>query len=313
MTSRTRAESDRSETRSRQSVISFRNGQLATTAPSSGPVHYKDPRRVNLRAVAKETLRLLPGLLATRPDVRQDCELFKNVKADVDRSPNLPQTPVRVINADTIDAALDLQHNSVAPLPVCILNMANEDDIGGGFLNGAMAQEECLCYRSSLFLTLYSGERYYPIADTYTLYSPHILVIRDGDFDLLDFRNPSNLDVLSVVSAAAICRPRLTKSVAKGTLTYRDTRDALLTMEKMRAILRCVISKGHRQVVLGAFGCGAFGNPNDVVADMWANVLQEIEFACGWWNDVIFAVLDKTTLPDGNFEVFRHRLDGVLV
>lgn len=80
--------------------------------------------------------------------------------------------------------------------------------------------------------------------------------------------------------------------------------------EKMRVILRMAAKNGHRQIVLGAFGCGAFANPREEVAKIWASVLKETEFGGGWWSDVVFAVLDDGR---GNLRTFEMELDGMMV
>lgn len=47
---------------------------------------------------------------------------------------------------------------------------------------------------------------------------------------------------------------------------------------------------GHRHLVLGAWGCGVFGNDPEIVADQFA-VALEGPFA-GVFEEVVFAVLD---------------------
>lgn len=295
--------------RQRQGVLSFSNGQLRTKKPLINPISRDDAGRKTLAEIAEETWILLPGLLATRPDVTNDGYLCRKESLDPARCPKHNPTKVRVIDSDTIDAALDLQ--SDARKPVAVLNMANANRAGGGWQHGALAQEEAICYRSSLIKTLH--HKHYPLPEDAAIYSPTVLVIRESMKDghgLLDFRDPSILDVISVVSAAAVCQPYLKKD-ASNLPVYRDLRDEKLMREKMRVVLRTAIRNGHRQVVLGAFGCGAFGNPNHVVAQLWSDVFQEKEFQGGYWRDVVFAVLDGKGVS--NFKVFHSALDGLSV
>jgi uncharacterized protein (TIGR02452 family) len=138
-----------------------------------------------------------------------------------------------------------------------------------------------------------------------------VLVIRESMKDghsLMDLREPKHLPVVSVISVAAICQPPTRTDPHGGCQRYARGADAKLMEEKMRVILRIAVKNGHRQIVLGAFGCGAFGNPKEDVAGMWKSVLSESEFAGGWWQDVVFAVLD--TDGRGNFQTFYQRLDG---
>lgn len=295
--------------RQRQGVLSFSGGRLLTKKPLINPISRDDAGRKTLAEVAEETWILLPGLLATRPDVTNDGYLCRKETLDPARCPKYKSTKVRVIDSDTIDAALALQSDTRKP--VAVLNMANATRAGGGWQHGALAQEEAICYRSSLIKTLH--HKHYPIPDDAAIYSPTVLVIRESmknGHDLLDFRDPSVLDVISVISAAAVCQPYLKKS-ASGLPVYRDKQDEKLMREKMRVVLRTAIRNGHRQVVLGAFGCGAFGNPNNVVAQLWNDVLSEQEFQGGYWKDVVFAVLDGKGVS--NFKVFHQALDGLSI
>jgi uncharacterized protein (TIGR02452 family) len=88
----------------------------------------------------------------------------------------------------------------------------------------------------------------------------------------------------------------------------------------MRLSLRIAATQGHRRFVLGALGCGAFGNPTNEVAICWKEVLTEPEFRDGWWEELVFAVLDKGSDGDngardrqGNFATFHRHLDGLIV
>ncbi|EXJ85273.1 hypothetical protein A1O3_05948 [Capronia epimyces CBS 606.96] len=300
-----------------------RRSQQVLTRTSSGKLILK-PRAASDRSnpsdrdqlvrVAKETLSVLPGLLITRPDVNSHGFLCDGKQVDrLDQSfcPRLPKTKVRVINSDTIEAALQLPRRS-SERPICVLNMANSIRAGGGFRKGALAQEEALCYRSSLSFTL--KMRHYPIPDKASIYSPTVLVIRDSlanGHELLDCRDPSQLPVISVVSAAAIYKPDTKFAAAIAGDVYARGDDRSLMREKMRIVLRTAIRNKHRKIVLGAFGCGAFENPLKEVCTLWAAVLKELEFSGGWWEKVVFAVLSRPGEP--NFPEFHHVLDGLEV
>lgn len=305
---------DKAKPRQRQMLLSFsNNGNLSIREPLRNPMSRDDAARKPLEEIARETKALLPGLLATRSDVPAKGYLYKDGDApllDMKYCPRLGGTRIRVINCDSIDAALALTSSAPNNRHPCVLNMANANSAGGGWEHGALAQEEALCYRTSLSKTL--KKHYYPLPHKGGIYSPFLLVIRNNlrsGHHLLDLSSPATLPVISAVSVAAVCRPPTTTD-ANGVQKYTSGHDRTLMEEKMRVILRMAVKNGHKQIVLGAFGCGAFANPRQEVAKMWAAVLKEAEFAGGWWTDVVFAVLDD---GKGNLLTFQKELDGLLV
>jgi uncharacterized protein (TIGR02452 family) len=288
------------------------------------------------------TVYSLEGIAPLNP---QDCPGF-NLPAN-DEKAGQKGTRIRILDQDTFDAALELQPGTTVksitrfaspspspskehdeatdatttvppptPLnPVAVLNLASETRPGGGFRNGALAQEECLCYRSSLSLSLHPS--YYPLPTLSAIYTPNVLLIRtamSSGHILLDLSNPAdNLPVTSVISVAGLRHP--------------DTKDGKFAMEaernttkrKIRLSLRVAARQGHAKVVLGALGCGVFANPPGDVAQCFLEVFREDEFRGGWWEDVVFAVLDNVRGDEGgvdgsgNFGVFYRALNGEIV
>lgn len=285
------------------------------------PPNLKPTRSVILTHTAAETKALLPNVLKTTPKAPAEgvlCHPRNLFRLDSHSCPRLPQTAIRVLNADTIDAAIDLSTPTVSQLPnkpVLVLNMANAYHSGGGWLHGSLAQEEAMCYRSSLSFTL--KYRYYPIPEAGGIYSPSVVVIRENrssGHGLMDLSKPDDLPVFSCVSVAAICGPAIEKD-AGGNERYRRAGDREIMKEKMRVVLRIAAVKGHRVLVLGALGCGAFANPRGEVVECWTEVFSESEFQGGWWEQIVFAVMESGGTKDGddNFGVFYKGLDGMMV
>lgn len=307
---------------------------------------YRPERADKLTAIANETLNVLPNVIQSLPRLKPtESELFRSSTNPLTAAacPNLPPCTISVVDQDTFDAAIDLgglstgqtstqpaSSTSQSPISrVAVLNLASEKSPGGGWLNGALAQEECLCYRSSLYLSLHKS--FYPLQSVSALYTPDVVIIREsfsqGHRLLVPRLDNTTLPVVSVISVAAIRRPDI--DVVKVDLgngkfseysVFARRADRVLTKDKMRISLRVAALKGHRKLVLGALGCGAFKNPTSVVADCWLEVLQESEFAGGWWEDIVFAVLDKGSDGDnaardkkGNFIVFYDTLHGKVV
>lgn len=303
----------------------------------SGPSRAHDDntnyrRGTALAAIAKETRTVLPDILkhlphihASRSEAHYNHSTPRLRPEDCPRRTRSGRTRIRIVNDDTLNAAMALTWSGIGPRRsrVAVLNMANAVVPGGGWLKGARAQEEALCYRTSLSLSLH--RRYYPWQQRMGLYSPDVVVIRadqasgHGLLTTTPGSRPGDLPVVSVLSVAAIRNPpvdRVRVRTAEGGLAekevYARPSDRELTKSKMRLCLRMAAHHGHGLLVLGALGCGAFANPPREVATCWLEVLREGEFAGGWWEEELwFAVFDGR--GEGNLEVFEEILDEVEV
>lgn len=304
---------------------------------------------MDLKKIADETKAELPKVLSTIPQfdaTASSCHNLKDLdKLDPAKCPGFAKTRIQVVDMDSFDAALSLDptytvHEHLNPgardrppqdedmdidtycdykdpnariiKPVAVLNLASERSPGGGWQNGALAQEECLCYRSSLYLSLHDS--YYRLPSLSAIYTPNVVLIRNamsaGHTLLTPTVLPKDLPVTSVISIAALRRPKLSDD--KKSFCNEGTRAE--TKRKIRVVLRIAAVAGHTRLVLGALGCGVFANPPQDVARCFAEVLQEPEFKGGWWEAVTFAVLDNVVGGgkdgDGNFGVFYRMLDG---
>jgi uncharacterized protein (TIGR02452 family) len=193
---------------------------------------------------------------------------------------------VTVTNETTLVAARRLGSG------VAALNFASARNPGGGFLTGASAQEEDLCRASALHACLLTVPEYYDhhrrLADLrYTdrvIYSPGVPVFRaerDEDFAMLDEPYPVSFLTVAAPNLRAIAQnqPELAASVPAA------------VRRRAERTLRVAAAHGHRELVLGAWGCGAFGNDPAVVAPILADALR----AQPYFDRVVFAVLDRAT------------------
>lgn len=193
-------------------------------------------------------------------------------------------TTVEVANETTLVAARRL--HALAE-PVLALNFANGVHPGGGFLDGALAQEEVLCRASALYATLagdpmYAAHRQRPLPDAtdWAILSPAVPVFRDDAGVAL--AAPWPLDILT---CAAPYAPALGQPQAGDLLAQR--------IERVLAIAEAF---GYTHLVLGAWGCGAFGNdPERTAWDFHAALTRR----AGAFAEVVFAIADWS--PDRRF------------
>jgi uncharacterized protein (TIGR02452 family) len=214
---------------------------------------------------------------------------------------------------DTLAAAHSLLRNeetgkldlSNKEARVAILNMASPLSPGGGFVNGASSQEETLCMRSTLLLSL--KDEFYRLPEVGAIYTPDVLVFRDTNDEDLDKAQRWFVDC---VSAAMLRMPETEADDDTGHWKYSNDGDRALVLQKMRILLRILQSKGAKQVVLGAWGCGAYGNPVAEIAKAWQKVLIPGKNKKETWEGierVVFAITDQG-LADGFERAFGEGL-----
>ncbi|HOD52351.1 MAG TPA: TIGR02452 family protein [Candidatus Hydrogenedentes bacterium] len=188
------------------------------------------------------------------------------------------ETRVQVSNETTLQAAMRFVDSGMKPLA---LNFANGVCPGGGFLYGALAQEETLCRSSALYLTLiddpmYSVHRKRPTPDStdWVIYSPNVPVFRNDDGTALE--RPW---LLNFVTCAAPYAPDIGQPKAGDLLAKRIHR-----------VLAVAQAYGYSALVLGAWGCGAFENDPHRTARDFRHALEG-PFA-GAFSDIVFAITD---------------------
>src|SRR5262249_40116949 len=103
--------------------------------------------------------------------------------------PSGHETVFEVVNDTTLAAARKLVEDGFNP---AALNFASARHPGGGFLNGARAQEESLCRASALYFCINGDAMYRHHAhmdcyySNYAIYSPAVPVFKDDDGEPLD-------------------------------------------------------------------------------------------------------------------------------
>lgn len=65
----------------------------------------------------------------------------------------------------------------------------------------------------------------------------------------------------------------LQRSHLENRMLYANESDRQLVIQKMRAVLRMFQRSNVKRVILGAWGCGAYGNPIEEIANAWKKVL----------------------------------------
>ena len=250
------------------------------------------------------------GGLSIEDVVFYDSDIKKKINFD-----ELPRhkTEIKVVNADCLYTAKELVEDGYTP---AVVNFASFRVPGGGVRKGSRAQEENICRRTNLFESIFRfidtlakeyglplEKKQYPLPVHHgAIYSPAISVFRaseDKDYEFLDEVFP-----VDIITIAALKDPELDK---KG---HMNDWAKSVTKEKIRTMFNLAIYWENDSLVLGAFGCGAFANPPEDVAQLFKEVLEEPEY-CDKFEKIIFAVLDdgnshKEHNPRGNYLPFAE-------
>ncbi|WP_432173997.1 TIGR02452 family protein [Streptomyces sp. Tue6028] len=176
--------------------------------------------------------------------------------------------------------------------PVAVLNFASARNPGGGYLNGAQAQEEALCRASALYTCLAGVREFYdhhrahrdPFYTDRVIHSPAVPVFRDDRGALLDAPYHAGFLTAAAPNAGVILRRTPERAAdLPGALAVRAER-----------VLETAAAHGYRRLVLGAWGCGVFRNDPAQVADAFHTLLGGDGRFAGAFTHVVFGVLDRT-------------------
>ena len=156
-------------------------------------------------------------------------------------------------------------------------------------MNGASAQEECICRCSTLFPCLDSEEmweRFYdphrkardPFYNDDCIYTPGVYVIKsDISFpEPLPEQDRYKVDILTCAAPNLREEPSNFMNPFAGDKPTKLTDEQLETMitSRVRRLFEIAAANGSEVLILGAFGCGAFMNPPKVVAKVFHDVMK---------------------------------------
>lgn len=195
------------------------------------------------------------------------------------------KTQTKVGNVSTVEAVRMLAEEGKTDIGV--LNFASAKNPGGGFINGAKAQEESLAVSGALYPTLTANEEYYienrahksMMYLDYAIYSPEVVFFRDERFRLTETPVKASVLTLPAVNMGQVILKGENVQEAKGVMRRR-----------MKLALGIFAEQKAKHLVLGAYGCGVFRNDPGEVALWWRELLEE---GMGRYFDSVFhAVLD---------------------
>ena len=265
---------------------------------------------MNNIAIAKETIRITHARKYTLHE----------------RDINLPETDFEAVVVYTPDRGAELIAEPIPSGAMCHISVTNEDSFqaarrfdkpfvmnfanahnpGGGFMLGANAQEEALCRYSTLYASISSkaaSEMYHynnthisAVESDHMLYSPYVCVFRDETYELLE--EPFSASVMTVPAPN-----RRGAAIFSSSNVIRE-----VMCRRIRIMLRAAAEHGHKNLILGAWGCGAFGNDPDDVSDYFKEVIINEKYG-EMFDEICFAIYGG--LDSRNYKAFHSDLIGL--
>lgn len=240
--------------------------------------------------------------------------ILENEVIDCEKQVYEKPTTIVVSKKRTFEAAMGYSGKKVA-----VLNFASASNPGGGVVNGSSAQEECLCRCSTLYYNLtedYMWKNFYlphrhqvnPIHNDDLIYTPDVVIFK-SDTVYPRFMPEARWKKVNVITCAA---PNLRERPSNGfnsgdgnrAVKISDSELEKIHIKRGRKILEAATANKNEVVILGAFGCGAFMNKPEVVANAYKQIIEEFKNA---FETIEFAVYCSPR-DDSNFRVFSDIL-----
>lgn len=221
---------------------------------------------------------------------------------------------ITVVNADTLDEVMrilnssdnkeELNDKDSIPLSPMILNMASDFKPGGGVEKGSTAQEEVIFRRTSASYT--HPKWWYPLENNEAIYSPEILIVKDSNYKLLREENQRSSACIAV---PGLRKPRVIdhydETLKRRVSFYYNDEEREIMRVKIEGIFQVAIKHRHNVLVLGALGCGVFGNPPEEVAKIFKEM---INLYGRYFRKISFAILVAKREDQINLDMFKRIL-----
>lgn len=223
-----------------------------------------------------------------------DTQFMVSQEENIDQPlPNEVHTRYVVSGKRSFEAAKGYPNKKIA-----VLNYANNHSIGGAPFS-AGAQEESLCRCSTLLPCLeamrkpfyqlhrqmYMAHELDYLGNDDLIYTPDVVVFKTDERTNPVYPQMMSRDEWYKVNVITCAAPQLNKA-ADLPNNYEQ-----IIRSRIKKILDVASMEGNEVVILGAWGCGAFKNPIEIVARIFVELVKNydfevVEFALATTNDV---------------------------
>lgn len=195
------------------------------------------------------------------------------------------KTLIEVTEETTLQASQRLRQ-AHPTAEIVALNFASARKPGGGFLSGSQAQEESIARSSGLYPTIVQMSEFYDyhnresscLYSDYMIYSPQVPIFKDDNGQLLP-----NAYLVSIITSPAVNAGAIKKNTPREIKLIRPT-----MADRIAKVLWVAAQQQQTHLILGAWGCGVFGNDPTMIAELFEQVLQNT-FA-HYFKQIVFAI-----------------------
>jgi uncharacterized protein (TIGR02452 family) len=222
--------------------------------------------------------------------------LSRDYKLSDNVIPHNNKTDIIIEDLDSVSAVR--KYYSVSKT-VAVLNYASYKNPGGMFMEGSIAQEESLCHGSNLYNIISQFFEYYDWNNQHknkALYLNRALYTPDVCFMMED----NGYCMCDVITCAA---PNKSAAQKYQNVSDRENTDSLSS--RIKFVLDIAVDNEVDTLILGAYGCGVFGqNPYEVASIF--KLFLEGKYK-NTFDKVIFAIPDST--KNDNLKAFKSVFD----
>lgn len=274
--------------------------------------------RVENLEVFYDTQKMCAESVTLRNNIKASREYTEVITENCTKSPNLNRfdedANVIVSKKRSLEAASGYKNGKTT-----VLNFASATNPGGGVTRGSSAQEESICRISTLYNCLNDDEcfdKFYiphreardPIHNDDIIYTPDVTVFKSDTAIPKVMAKDKWYNVDIITCAAPNLRdnpsnPNIPDEKGKA-VSISDEKLLKIHEKRLKKILDVAVEKETDNIILGAFGCGAFKNNPEVVAQAASNVLKDYIHS---FKNIEFAIYDKGECE--NFKAFNNILN----
>eukprot|EP01083_Nonionella_stella_P027246 74995_1 len=250
-------------------------------------IHPKTKRRVNIAKDMEYSYE--------NSEFYSEQHWFRYINIEKEKLRKYETMEIEINHETTLDCAYRLTSEYGMDSKIAMLNFSSARNPGGGWDTGAIAQEESIARSSTLIhaITQYQNEFYeyhkHHKSMLYShalIYSPQVVIMKHGNG--VPIERADGYYRCDVITSPAVNAKNYIKR-ARHTDAWNVVEHVM--RERCARVLELAMKYGNEYLILGAWGCGVFGNDSMMIGRIFAELLRDRYHNV--FRKVVFAILDQ--------------------